>query len=219
MNYELDNGVAVLHFDDGKVNAVGHDFVDALNEGLDRAGTEAKAVVIRGREGVFSAGFDLKEFQKGREATMALARRGFEMFLRLLAHPQPTVAACTGHAVAAGVFTLLSVDNRIGVAGDFTLSMPETEIGMDLNPFLLELVANRVPANHLIRAFVQATRYGPEAAVDVGLLDEIVTVDELDARVMDTARRLAALPAEYYAKNKQVALRAQLDRLRSFLEA
>ena len=79
MDYELNGHTAFLRIDDGKANAVGHSFLDHVNAGLDRAESEAKAVVLRGREGMFSAGFDLKEFQKGPEATIALVRRGFEL--------------------------------------------------------------------------------------------------------------------------------------------
>ena len=69
MQYELDENVAVLQFDDGKANVVGHSFLDDVNAGLDRAESEAKAVILRGREGMFSAGFDLGEFKKGPEGT------------------------------------------------------------------------------------------------------------------------------------------------------
>lgn len=87
MQYSLDGDVAILRFDDGKANAIGHAFVDAMNEGLDRAEKEAKAVLIIGRPERFSAGFDLSEFKKGPEASQALLTKGSEMFLRMYGHP------------------------------------------------------------------------------------------------------------------------------------
>ena len=74
--YEQAGTVAVLGFDDGKANAVGHSFIDAMNEGLDRAVQDAQAVVLAGREGLFSGGFDLKEIGKGPEAAGQLVGRG-----------------------------------------------------------------------------------------------------------------------------------------------
>lgn len=60
--------------DDGKVNVVSHEFVDNMSASLDRAVAEgAGAVILKGREGIFSAGFDLEEFKKGREARLRLA--------------------------------------------------------------------------------------------------------------------------------------------------
>ena len=69
LNYRLQDKVAIIGLDDGKANAVGHGFVDAMTEGLDRAERDAAAVVITGREGVFSAGFDLKEIAKWEAVT------------------------------------------------------------------------------------------------------------------------------------------------------
>ena len=96
MEYELNGHAAFLRIDDGKANAVGHSFLDDVNAGLDRAESEAKAVILRGRDGMFSAGFDLKEFQKGPEATLALVRRGFELLHR---RPSGFLAAESGSAL------------------------------------------------------------------------------------------------------------------------
>ena len=174
MEYELNGHTAFLRIDDGKANAVGHSFLDDVNAGLDRAESEAKAVILRGRDGMFSAGFDLKEFQKGPEETIALVRRGFELLHRLYSYPLPLVAACSGHGVAMGAFILLASDSRLGVKGDFRITLPETAIGMDLPPLLMALTTSRVSSRHLTRAAIQAEVYTPEAAIDAGFLDEVV---------------------------------------------
>ena len=56
---ELRDGVAAITLDDGKANALSHDAITALDEALDKAEAEAAAVALFGREGKFSAGFDL----------------------------------------------------------------------------------------------------------------------------------------------------------------
>lgn len=89
IEYSQQQDVAVLTIDDGKANAVGHAFIDAMNRALDRAEKEAKAVLVTGRAGVFSGGFDLKEFQKGADATMALVNKGAHLLLRVFSHPNP----------------------------------------------------------------------------------------------------------------------------------
>ena len=64
MEYTVINSVATLTFDDGKANAVGPQFLDDIKTGLDRAQAEqVGAVILRGREGIFSGGFDLEEFK------------------------------------------------------------------------------------------------------------------------------------------------------------
>ena len=66
LNFSLQDKVAVIGLDDGKANAVGHAFVDAMTEGLDRAEKEASAVVLTGRRGV-QRGFDLKKWPRVRK--------------------------------------------------------------------------------------------------------------------------------------------------------
>ena len=219
MDFELCGNVALLRIDDGKANAVGHVFLDDINAGLDRAGQEAKAVILRGRQGMFSAGFDLAEFKKGPEAAMALARRGFELLLRLYSLPLPLVAACSGHGIAMGAFILLASDSRIGVRGDFRISLPETAISMDLPPLLMALTASRLSKRHLTRAAIQSEVYSPEAAIDAGFLDEVVAADQLDARALAVAARLAELPQKYYARNKLAARAETLAAMQAFLDS
>ena len=202
MNYELDDTVARLTFDDGKANAVGHDLLDGLNEGLDRAAEEAKSVLIVGREGVFSGGFDLKELQKGAAASKALVDKGARTLLRLFSHSQPVVMACTGHAVAAGGFLLLTADSRIGGAGDFSIGLTETALGMTFPVFGRELARARLDPRHLTRSFVQSYVYNPDEAVQAGYLDRVLPMDQVVDAAAAEAARLGELPAAAYGHNK-----------------
>ena len=122
MNYQVTNNIATLTIDDGKANVVGQDFLDKVNAALDRAEAEqAGAVILKGREGMFSGGFDLGEFKKGREQGMAMVGRGFELLVRLYSFPLPLVAACTGHGIAMGAFIIMACDRRIGTLGDYKM--------------------------------------------------------------------------------------------------
>jgi len=221
MNYELNNNIAIFTFDDGKANVVGLQFLDDINAGLDRAEQEnAGGVILRGREGMFSAGFDLGEFKKGPEAGTAMVKRGFELLVRLYSFPLPIVAACTGHGIAMGAFMIMASDSRIGTRGKFKLSLPETAIGMDLPPILVELAASRISPQHLTRVAIQSEVYDPDRALEAGFLDEVVEADELDARAQAVAEKLAQLPQQQYGANKLSvragtlkAMQASLDEL------
>jgi enoyl-CoA hydratase len=219
MNYTLNENIATLTMDDGKVNAVGHQFLDDINSGLDRAEAEkAAAVIIRGSEGMFSAGFDLGEFKKGPEAGFAMVNRGFELLIRLYSFPLPIVAACTGHSIAMGAFIVMACDTRIAVRGDFKMSLPETAIGMELPAILLELAASRISRQYMTRVALQSEVFNPEQAVIAGFIDETVDLDQLDARTLEVAQKLAKLPQAQYAANK-LSVRAQtLQAMKSSLE-
>ena len=88
---ELVDGISCIQMDDGKVNALSRDMIGELDEALDVAQAQDAVVVLSGREGIFSAGFDLKTFQRGPEAGVEMVRAGAELVLRLLAHPLPVM--------------------------------------------------------------------------------------------------------------------------------
>ena len=204
LHYTQDGQVAILAYDDGKANAVSHTFMDAVNDALDKAQTDARAVLLTGRNGVFSGGFDLKEIQKGPEAAAALVRRGAELLLRVFSFPMPVVAAVSGHAIAAGAFLLLASDTRVAAAGDFRIGLNETAIGMSLPVFGLELTRARLSKRHQTRAFIQAHLYDPQGALQAGFVDELVEPDQLLPTALARAAKLAELPTETYAANKVI---------------
>jgi len=209
MKYALTNNIATIAFDDGKANVVGPTFLDALNDALDRAEREkAGAVILRGREGMFSAGFDLGEFKKGPEATVAMVGRGMQLLIRLYSFPLPLVAACTGHGIAMGAFIILACDTRIGTRGNYRITLPETAIGMEIPTIMLELAASRIPPPYRSRAVIQSEVFNPDQAVPAGFLDDVVDAEALDARALAVAEQLAQLPQAPYAANK-LGLRAK----------
>src|SRR3546814_5129846 len=85
----IEDGVAVLRIDEGKVNVVSHQVVELLHAGLDQATDEARAIAIIGRPGKLSAGFDLTEMTAGIERTRALVGAGGRILMRIFGHPQP----------------------------------------------------------------------------------------------------------------------------------
>jgi enoyl-CoA hydratase len=210
MPFSKHDNIALLHFDDGKANAVSHDFINEMNAGLDQAEAECEAIIIMGREGKFSAGFDLSEFQKGPEATMSLVNAGGKMLHRIFTSDLPVVAASTGHAIAAGCFLLLSCDVRVGFEGNFKIGANESILGMALPKFASELVEYRIPRNEIDAAVLQAKMYSPTEAVGAGYLDEIVPEDQLKDRAFEIASTLAGYPGNGYAQNKKI-LRSEVS--------
>ena len=211
LNYRKEGDVAVITMDDGKANAVSHSYIDNLNDGLDRAEGEAKAVVLQGRSGVFSAGFDLKEIGKGPAESKALVDKGAALLLRLFSLPMPVVAASAGHAIAAGALLMLASDTRFGVDGDAKYGLNETGIGMTLPPFGLQIALCRVSKRHQTQAIIQASLYDGEGAQRAGFLDEIVSAEALEQCALAKATELAELPTEAYAAMKLDVRRDYID--------
>ena len=217
---EIANDIALIRMDDNKANAINFEMIAALNAALDTAEAEAKAVVLTGREGRFSGGFDLNAFASlGPNGVYKLLDAGAELLLRLYGGPLPVVAACTGHAIAMGVFILHACDTRIGTAGDYKIGANEAITGMNLPIFAMELARDRLHPSHLTRAMVQGFIYNPEGAVEAGYLDMLAPANEVEAKALAVAGQLAQLPAPAYAWNKKAIRNATLDRIRASLGA
>ncbi len=219
MHSEIKNDVMTIVLDDGKANVISHALLDALIPALDQAIVEAKAVLIIGRAGIFSAGFDLKELQKGPSESKALVSRGYDLLYRLYSLPLPLISACTGHGIGLGAFILLASDTRLGAEGDFKISLPETAISMQLSPLLVELASARLSKRHIVRSAVQSENYDPVTAIDAGFLDEVVSPDALLETAITAAERLSKLPSEFYAKNKLAVRAGSLELMKKNLAA
>jgi enoyl-CoA hydratase len=176
-----DDGVTHIAIDDGKANALSPQALGLIEAGLDTAEDGGRAVLISGRPGRFSAGFDLSVMQEGPESARKLVTRGAELALRIYELPQPVVVACTGHALAMGAILLLAADLRIGAEGEFKIGLNEVAIGMPVPIFATELARDRLSPRHFLRAVNHAGVYSPTEAVEVGYLDAVAAPDDVIA--------------------------------------
>lgn len=201
----IEDGIAWIELDDGKVNALSPEMIDELGLALDAAERAGALAVLRGREGIFSAGFDLKTFQRGAAAGVAMVRAGADLVLRLLAFPRPVLTVCTGHAYPAGAFLMLAADVRLGTTGSWKIGMNETAIGLTVPKFAIELARHKLTPAGFAR-IPAAMMFSPEDAVRVGYLDRVVAAGELGAAAREEAQRLSALDLPSY-----VATRARVN--------
>jgi enoyl-CoA hydratase len=214
---EIRDGLAVVRMDDGKANAISFAMLDALGAALDAAEKEARGVVLLGRPGRFSGGFDLAVMNGGGEAVVRLVSAGGRLALRLYELPLPVVIGCTGHALAMGAVLLCAADLRIGAAGSSKIGLNEVAIGLALPVFASELARERLSKRHLQRATALAEIYDPAGAVDAGFLDRAVPPEQVEAAALEAAASLAALPAQAHALTKRALRQAALATVRASL--
>ena len=208
LTYALEHDIAIITMDDGKANVLHPDMIQALNSAIDKAESEAKAIILAGRPGRFSAGFDLKVMATGPDAAMSMISAGGELFMRIYALPLPVVMAVTGHAIAGGVLLAATGDVRIGIGGEFKLGLNEVENGMPVPVLAHELARDRLRTSEFIPATLHAKMYAPDEAAQAGWLDMVVAPEELAKTAMAEATRLGALHRNAYAATK-VSLRKQ----------
>ncbi len=218
MNYELrDDGIAIISLDNGKANAISLEVATGLIEALDRAKSEAKAVLICGNPGMFSAGFDLKVLAQGKDAAQEMLSQGMLMTEKIYSHPQPVITACEGHSVGMGVFIMLAADYRVGAAGEFAIRLPETAIGMPFSTILKVIAKTHISPLHHARAIVQSRPYSPELAAKIGMLDEVVEPSKVIEQALLRAKELSELPSKQYAANKLDMRSDDIDVIRKSL--
>jgi enoyl-CoA hydratase len=214
-SYQVEGGIAHLTLDHGKVNALGSAALGWLHESLDQALVDgATALILTGREGVLSAGFDLKELQSDPAKRESLRRGLIDLELRLFEFELPVVIACTGHAMAAGAALLLSADRRIGLNGDFKIGFNEAKMGVAISAATVELARYRMPMPWFESLIVGET-YLPEAAVPAGLLDLVVDdATALAGEAQGAAEALSQIANHTFQDMRRVTRGATADRIR-----
>ena len=186
--------VVVLHLDDGKANALSFDLIAAMVAAIEAAdGDDAVgAVVVHGREGRFSGGFDLGVMLgDDTSAIVNLVADGGDLVRTMYGCGVPVVAACTGSAVAAGALMLLGCDVRVGADVPAKIGLNEVAIKMVLPDWAFTIIGDRLSRRHIQRATTNARLTSPREAVDVGFLDEVVPADRLLDRSVEIATQLA----------------------------
>ena len=219
VTYRLEEPIATITMDDGVRNALSIDMFAALDDALDRAAADHAVVLLTGREGVFSAGFDLRTLGGGGPQAFQMVKTGFVLAQRILSFPAPVVVACTGHAIAMGAFLLLAGDYRIGAAGEHKIGANEVAIGITMPFFGIEICRQRLAPTYFHRSVINAEIYRPEEAVAAGFLDRVVPAAELQEAARATAAQLAKLNIDVHTATKLRARDQALKAIRAAIEA
>ncbi len=209
--------IAVVTMDDGKANALTYDMLDSLSDAFDDA-REAKAVVLAGRPGRFSAGFDLSVMMAGPEGVKELLMSGTELFMQVYGYGLPVVMAVTGHAIAGGVLLAATGDTRIGIEGDFKLGLNEVQNGMPVPILAHRLASDRLDPREFVPSVLQSKIYDPQGAKAAGWLDEVVAPDELEAAAIAEAERLGEFANFAYSTTKRSIRQASIAHILGTIE-
>ena len=199
--------VVELRMNRPPANALSSELIAALKIGVGEATTSgARAVVISGRPGMFSAGLDVP-------ALLHLDRDGirdawsdfFGLLEAITRSPVPVVAALTGHAPAGGAVISLFCDYRVMAEGSFKVGLNEVEVGVVLPPVLFKALSRQVGPRHAERLGVAGMLIDAAEAFRIGLVDELAPVDEVIAGALARCQRMLAMPPETMAATRDVA--------------
>jgi enoyl-CoA hydratase len=219
VSFNVEDAVATITLDDGKVNVLSPDMQLEINEALDHAELEGiGAVVIAGNNKVFSAGFDLNVLKGGGQQALEMLAGGFELAARVLAFPKPVVMACTGHAIAMGSFLILSGDYIVG-SPTHRMQANEISIGLKMPGPAAAILRNRLTPAAFQRAVALSSVFQGESALVAGFLDELVEADLVRTRAQEVAESFTALDAVAHRDSKLVIRNDVLDEIRRTIAA
>ena len=218
VSYKLEEGIASIGMDDGKANVLSTAMWDQLGAAFDQAEQAGAVVILKGREGIFSGGFDLKEMSQGPEQAVLLTSRGSKMARRILSFPTPVIAVSTGHCIAMGAFLMLACDYRIAIAGDFKVGLNETMIGMTMHHFGIELARYRLPPHYFNRCAINAEIFTAEDGVSAGFYDCAVGMDQLQDKVAQSASMFRQLNMQAFNGTKNKSRKELLELLDRCIE-
>ncbi|WP_433472432.1 enoyl-CoA hydratase/isomerase family protein [Spirillospora sp. CA-142024] len=215
------DGVGVVRLAHGKVNALDLEVCRAIGQTMrdldDREGP-VRAVVVTGAGRAFSAGVDLKRVADGGAPYVAEFLPALsEAFRSVFDLGKPVVAAVNGHAIAGGCVLAAACDRRIMAAGSGTIGVPELRVGVPFPASALEIMRFALGPVAARSVIFDGANHGPEAALALGLVDELSEPDALLDRALAVAGRMAAdIPADTFRHTKaQVRQEAneRLDRI------
>lgn len=194
--------VAILNLDDGRVNALNPSMMSAIDAALTQA-SDAGAVVLAGRNGVFSGGLDLKYLPYASSAERIEAIDQFHaLMLRIFGFPRPLIAAVSGHALGGGAILALAVEMRYFAEGNSRFSLVEVPLGIPLPGFAMEFAGTAVSGHVLTEMCVHGRVFNPSEALDGGLAAGVVPPERLLETTLEKATALAKLPRDAFASTK-----------------
>jgi len=211
VHYNLQDQVATIRIDDGKRNALSPQVLHEIYQALDRAESDRAIVIMTGRESVFSAGFDLHVMKRGGVNALRMLRAGYALTARIMAYPYPVIAACNGHALAMGVFMMLSADYVLGSRGDFKIAANEVAIGLTMPRVAAAMLRHRLNPAAFQRAVTVSEYFNVEAALSAGFFDELVDPADLMPHAKACADRFKELDPRAHRASKR-RIRAALIR-------
>jgi enoyl-CoA hydratase len=211
---ELNSNIATLRLADGKVNAMNIEWCQLFSQKLAELeqSDNVHAVVVTSAERVFSAGVDLKRVvAESPDYVQPFIDSLSKCFRDAFVFPKPMIVAINGHAIAGGCIIASCGDFRLATSRS-RIGLPELRVGVPLPAIAVEVV-RRVASPMALQAMLNSgANYRDQAAVDVGLADEIVAKETILESAIEHATRLSSIPSVTFRLMKQQIRWPSLER-------
>ena len=190
-----------------KRGALDHEILDTLATTV--AALDARCLVLTGDPPVFSAGYDIGNFDEddfSEQAEKLVAHPFTEAIEALEAYRFPALAAINGHAIGGGLELAVTCDIRIAARG-VTMGMPPAKIGLIYSHTGLQKFVEVCGLANTNELFFLGRNVDADRAYEMGLVNAVVEPEEIERRALAIATEIAANAPLSLEGNKR-ALRA-----------
>jgi enoyl-CoA hydratase len=179
----LDNGIYTLTINrPDKLNALNKAVFTDLNKALDEIenNCEIKSVIITGAGAkAFVAGADISEFGGlDKQAAMALAKRGQDIFKRIENSGKPIVAAVNGFALGGGCELSMACHFRIA-SENAKFGQPEVNLGLIPGYGGTQRLVQLIGKGKAMELLMSAHLIDANEAKQLGLVNYVTTPETL----------------------------------------
>ncbi|MDE2069660.1 MAG: enoyl-CoA hydratase/isomerase family protein [Gammaproteobacteria bacterium] len=205
--FEHGNGILELRLAHSPANALNPALVHALHQAIESAGRSGtRALILSGAEGMFSAGLDVPELLKLDAAAMGTFWKEFIELLRAIAQsPIPVAAAITGHSPAGGAVLAIFCDTRIAAQGEFKIGLNEVQVGLPVPAVIYAAMQRLLGARQAERLCLHGLLIAPDEALRIGLVDQVLPMEQVIPAALEWCRSLLALPPQAVAATRMLA--------------
>jgi enoyl-CoA hydratase/carnithine racemase len=187
------------------MNALGVATCAALKQAVaDAAQQRARVVLLRGSGRAFCAGADLKE-RKGMDLAARLAHNAaIRAAIDAIGSARfVSIAVLHGVAVGGGLELALGCDLRFAAAG-VSLGLTESRVGAFPGAGGTQRLPRLIGVSRALQMMLTGEPVTSEHALGIGLVNEVVPAEELEARAAELARMLAGKSAPALAAIKRL---------------
>jgi len=209
-------GIGRVALNRGKVNAINEKVVDELTDCLRVLSYDpgVKAVILTGEGKFFTFGFDIPEFLGySKEAFIRYLTKFTGLYTDIFLYPKPVVAALNGHTIAGGCMLAIACDYRIMVPGNAKISLNEINFSSSVFAGSVELMKLWLGQRRAEAALLSGAMYSAEEALEIGLIDQITTKDDLDAEALKKAREYASQDGAAFRSIKKLLRQATAEEM------
>ncbi len=221
--FENHDSVGVIRLALGITNPIDLDLISELDTLLTRVAQDSNVhslVLTSSNDKFFSIGFAIPSLVDLTKQEFKIFYQAFNrLCITLYSFPKPVLAALPGHAIAGGCILALCCDYRIIASGHRLMGLNEIKLGVPV-PY---------PADRILREIVGGRKaslimetgdfYAPEKALELGLVDQIVSIDELETVALEKIRNIGSLSPPAFALIKHNRVGPVMDHLAQVLEA